>query len=55
MLNPGNNSTLNTNKLDRDEIMDYVREHNLFEGEVLKDIKSHVVDQKQIMANALNK
>ena len=54
MLNPGNNSTLNTNKLDREEIMGYVREHNLFKNVVLFN-NSYVINQKEIMAVDLNK
>lgn len=32
MLNPGNMSTLNTNMINKQEIMDYVKKYNLFEG-----------------------
>ena len=35
MLNPGEASTLNTNNLDKEEIMNYVKEHKLFENVML--------------------
>ena len=31
MLNPGNLSTLNTNLIDKKEMMEYARQHHLFE------------------------
>jgi len=54
MLNPGNQSTLNTDKLDREEIMNYVRKHHLFENTLFTDINdSPVINENQIMGNAL--
>lgn len=54
MLNPGNQSTIDTSKINKEELMEYVHKYHLFEHDCIHDLdKAQNFNQKQVENQAL--